>query len=194
VTTGSFPLRLMAIVYGTIFLIQMMYFTTAVQLPFHLPTITGGTATQSGLAVAWLSLTYAVASAFAKRLKARISYIVILILGFALIGVGLCLIGLAQGWLLLLIGLPLTGAGIGLIQPTMNVWITSHISLAQRGRAIGGFTTAIFLGQFMSSFISQAVVQAVGLGVMWLVFGVTALMLAAVTLAFTYFIAQQSVR
>lgn len=174
--------RLLFTVYGTVFLIQVTYFAIAVQLPFFLGELTSGAATQSGLAIAWLSLNYAFASAMAKRVNEHFNYGLTVMLGFLLIGIGLVVIGAAQGWSLLLIGLPIVGIGIGLIQPTMNVWLTSETPVKLRSRVIGGFTTAIFLGQFVSPFISQPISQAVGLSLTFTLFGITALLVSGLVL------------
>jgi MFS family permease len=42
----------------------------------------------------------------------------------------------------------------------MYAWLASEAPPALRGRILGGFTTAIFLGQFLSPILSQPVTVA----------------------------------
>jgi hypothetical protein len=54
-------------------------------------------------------------------------------------------------------------AGFGLLMPNLNVWLSSVTPEAMRGRAFGGLTTCLFLGQFASPFASQPIASWVGL-------------------------------
>jgi MFS family permease len=175
------PVARVVLIYSVIFVLQVTYFTIAVQLPFYLPKIVGAAdniATQSGFAVACLSLTYATVALQAKRVQQRLNYGGVVVLGFTCIGSGLILIGAAQTWPALLCGLVVTGLGTGSTQPNMSVWLASITPPAVRGRVVGGFSTAISLGQFLSGFINQPVIDRVGRDGMWTAFGGVALALA----------------
>ena len=39
--------------------------------------------------------------------------------------------------------------------PNLYVWLANEVPQEIRGRALGGFTTALYLGQFLSPLISQ---------------------------------------
>jgi MFS family permease len=47
--------------------------------------------------------------------------------------------------------------------PNMTVWVSTVVSDAMRGRALGGLSTAFFLGQFLSPIITQPISQKIGL-------------------------------
>lgn len=98
-------------------------------------------------------------------------------------GVGYGLIGLANGYAMILLGLAIAGFGLGLVVPNMNLCLTSITPGVLRGRALGGLTTCFFLGQFISPLISQPLGQMVGLGMAYILAGALVVVLAFVTLA-----------
>ncbi len=48
--------------------------------------------------------------------------------------------------------------------PNMTVWISSTVPDVFRGKALGGLSTALFLGQFLSPILSQSLTKSLGLG------------------------------
>lgn len=104
-------------------------------------------------------------------------------IAFLSMGVGYGLIGLANGYGMILVGLAITGFGLGLVVPNMNLCLTSITPGVLRGRALGGLTTCFFLGQFISPLISQPLGQMVGLGMAYILAGALVVVLALVTLA-----------
>ena len=74
------------------------------------------------------------------------------------------------------IGLLIGGLGIGLFPPNGNVWLGSVTPPAWRGRAVGGITSMVFLGQFFSPILTQPLVSKFGLASTFNVAGGTALL------------------
>ncbi|NOQ98175.1 MAG: hypothetical protein GQ561_08430 [Calditrichae bacterium] len=60
-------------------------------------------------------------------------------------------------YLLLLLGLLIGGIGMGVLIPNSNVWVVTLSPESMRGRIVGGLTTSIFIGQFVSPFLIQPV-------------------------------------
>lgn len=54
--------------------------------------------------------------------------------------------------------------GLGLLMPNMSVWLSTAVPDALRGRALGGLSTAMFLGQFLSPIVTQPLTKSSGLG------------------------------
>lgn len=154
------PIGLMLFVYGCLFFIQATFYIIPTQLPFHLEALLGANSSQSGMALALMTLCFAFASSLAGWFAHRFDHITMVISAFLMTGVGYVLISLAQDWTFLLMGLPMSGFGIGLLIPNLNVWLASETPLAIRGRVFGGFTTSVFLGQFLSPFLSQPLISA----------------------------------
>lgn len=159
----AFPVKLLAFIYGIALLSQIIFYLIPVQLPFYLKELANANASQSGLAIALATLFSAISSLFYGKIKQRLGFFSILVVAFGLMGAGYSIIGLVNQYALVLLGLAIAGSGLGLLMPTLNLWIASEVSDAAKGRALGGSTMFFFLGQFLSPLISQPVSQAVGL-------------------------------
>jgi MFS family permease len=157
------PVGLIAFIYSIMIGTMIIFYIVPVQLPFHLAELTGASASQSGMAISVLLFSYAISSLQYGRVKAHLDHIQVLILAFGITAAGLTLVSIANGWTLIVIGLLLKGIGMGLLVPNLNVWVAEESPVAIRGRVMGGFTTALFLGQFLSPIISQPVSTAYGL-------------------------------
>lgn len=172
-----FPLGLVTFIYVTIVLIQAAFYMIPVQLPFYLESMLAASASQSGLAIAGIMLCYAIVSASFGWIRRRLGRVSILIIGAALTSVGYILIGMAAGWTLVISGLILSGAGLGLNVPNLNVWLADEVPEALRGRLLGGFTTSFFIGHFVSPFISQPLAEWAGMSGMYWITGLALLAL-----------------
>ena len=114
-----------------------------------------------------------------SRLKKRLSFIKILAISFGLIGLGYAGIGLDSSyWLVMLVLIP-TGIGLGLMMPNLNVWTANEVPDALRGQALGGLTTFMFLGQFLSPIVSQPARQNLGMTATYGLVGVSLVVLSA---------------
>lgn len=180
VSAVPLPLKLLTLIYGVACLMQVIFYLIPVQLPFYLKSLTNATASQSGLAIAFSTLFSAFASMMYGRVKARLSFVNIVSLSFGLTALGYGIIGVAGSYEQVLIGLSVGGLGLGLLMPNLMVWLSAETTDAIRGRALGGLTTFLFLGQFLSPIVSQPVSQQVGLGMTYTLAGGLLLLLALV--------------
>jgi MFS family permease len=101
-------------------------------------------------------------------------------------GLGSVIIALSTGYNGTLLGLLVSGIGLGLIVPNLNVWLVTIVPAAIRGRAVGGLTTAIFLGQFISPILMQPVASRAGLASAFAVAGGVSLLLGLVLAALAF--------
>lgn len=99
------------------------------------------------------------------------------------LGFGFGIIGFAGNYTMVLIGSIITGLALGLMMPTFTAWITDVASPEIRGRAVGGSTIAIFLGQFLCPLWSQPVVNTLSYETAFVVLGAFVLGLAIILLA-----------
>lgn len=160
---SKFPVKLLALIYSAVLLQMLVFYLIPVQLPFYLRQLSGASASRAGLAIALSTLFSAIASMNYGRLKQRFSFISILAIAFFLMGLGYVGIGLASSyWLVLLVLIP-TGIGLGFIMPNLNVWTSNEVPDNLRGRALGGLTTFMFLGQFLSPIASSPISATLGL-------------------------------
>lgn len=180
VATDRFPWQIAGLTYAAALLSQIVFYLIPVQLPFYLKQLANTSASQSGLAIA-LATLFSAASAIAyKQIKARLSFMGIYTIAFLLMAVGYLIISLAPTYGMVLVGLAIAGTGLGLLTPNMNVCLTSVAPASQRGRVLGGLTTAFFLGQFMSPILSQPLSGAVGLDATYRLAGGLMLVMGAI--------------
>ena len=82
-------------------------------------------------------------------------------------------------------GVLVASAGTGLLLPTLVAWAVGRIPFASRGRSTGVWTSAFFLGQFLTPLIIGAIQGALSIevamavGIVGIVCAVVAIALAA---------------
>jgi MFS family permease len=170
--------RLLASIYGIGFLGMLLFYFIPLQIPFYLSETAGAGPATSGVAIAIVTL-FAMITAFGYgRIKNYMGYIHVFGLNFGLMGAGYLIIGLGTGYASVFTGLAICGLGTGLMFPNLNVWLTSEIPEYMRGRAVGGLTTAIFMGQFISPVAGQPLSGLFGTGILFAGAGLFMLLLA----------------
>ena len=178
-SSTQLPIKLLVLIYASVLLQQIVFYLIPVQLPFYLEQLTGASAAQTGLAIAFSVLFSAFASIGYSRLKKKLSFIKILAISFGLIGLGYAGIGLVSSYWLVMIVLIPTGIGLGLMMPNLNVWTANEVPEALRGRALSGLTTFMFLGQFLSPIVSQPIRQSLGMTATYGSVGIALIVLCA---------------
>lgn len=78
---------------------------------------------------------------------------ILLLLEFAILAVGFCIMGYARTPVLFLIGCFLNQIGAGLLLPTLLVWAMSLLRFEIRGRGVGLWQSAFAFGQFLSPLV-----------------------------------------
>jgi MFS family permease len=71
--------------------------------------------------------------------------------------------------------------------PNMSVWLSSAVPDKLRGRALGGLSTSMFLGQFLSPIVTQPLTKSMGLGG---TYAITGGVLVVIALGFAIFKSQ----
>jgi MFS family permease len=93
---------------------------------------------------------------------ARIAIHRLLLLDFALIGVGFALMGRATDPLAYTCGSFVNQIGCGLVLPTMLVWASRGLVYAVRGRGIGMWQASFAIGQFLSGMVVTLLSKQLG--------------------------------
>ncbi len=166
------------VIFALAFLGMTTFFMIPVQLPFHLQSIGETSGTQSGIVIAASNLFSALVALQYKRFRRRLNFVQIFAVAFALTATGFAFIGLAENYWLILTGSAICGLGIGFLLPNSTSWLTAIVPEALRGRAVGGLTMAVFLGQFVSPFYSQPLGAAMGVGNSFLLIAAVLLLIA----------------
>jgi MFS family permease len=150
---------LVVLIFVTALLGMMLFYIIPVQIPFYIKAQTGVSNTLIGLAIASSTLSAALVSINYNRIKARWSFSQIYSFAFLFLGSGYLIIFLASDYLFITLGLMVGGLGMGVLIPNSNVWIVTLSPESMRGRIVGGLTTSIFIGQFVSPIFVEPVVS-----------------------------------
>lgn len=179
-STGRFPKSHAALIYTLGFLSMALFYMIPTQLPFFAIELGADSLKYAGFAVVLNQICASFASASFQRLRRRLSNRQILLLSFVLLSIGFCLLSQSNSLTMMFVSMPLIGVGLGLNFPNLSIWLMSRVPSTMRGRASGGLTTSIFLGQFLSPLISQPIVNTFNLGTAY--FFAAAVMLIIVVL------------
>jgi MFS family permease len=146
---------------GTVFLAAFIgsvaFFVTPTQAPFFVKQTFAELAPfWRGFAIVATNIVATITATVYFRVKARYSYGTVFSLIFLLIAAGYFIVSLANSYGVMLAGIALAGCGFGLIVPNQSAWILAIVPASRRGYAIGGVTTAMYLGQFAAPIIIEA--------------------------------------
>lgn len=182
-TERSMPIGVLAMIYGIALFFMVTFYLIPVQLPFYLQNLDNASASASGLAIACSTVASSISSLRYGFVRERLGFVSIVVLAVAIASMGYLVIGIANSYNIVLLGLIVTGFGFGLLMPNLSVWLSSIIPDVLRGRANGGLTTSFFLGQFLSPIISQPITNSIGLDKTFSFTGVALLIVALVFFA-----------
>ncbi|WP_323173627.1 MFS transporter [Natrialba sp. PRR66] len=180
------PLGKIMLIYLIALIGMIVFFTLPIEIPFYLNHVLGAGNLLVALVLAAEALFSGLISVQYSRLRSRLNVSSIVALMFGLMGAGFVIISLGQTIWGIMGGLFVSGAGIGLLQPNLNAWIASDIPEDVRGRAVGCLTSSIFLGQFLSPFVSSPLSAWLGLRLTFQVGGILMIGLGAVFLLFSW--------
>jgi MFS family permease len=184
----NYQKSLVVLIYLTALLGMMLFYIIPLQIPFYIKEQTGVGNTLTGIAIACSTLSSAVVSLNYKRIKARWGFPMIYFFSFLFLGIGYLIIFQASGYLGILSGLLTGGIGMGVLIPNSNVWIVTLSPESMRGRIVGGLTTAVFIGQFISPFFIQPILEHTGAGQIFLIAALGMSGIALAYLGFAFFV------
>ncbi|MFK7854642.1 MAG: MFS transporter [Granulosicoccus sp.] len=164
----QFPKVHGGLIYCLGFLSMALFYIIPTQLPFFAIELGADSLKYAGFAVVLNQIFASIASAFFQRLRRHLGNRQILLLSFVLLSIGFCLLSQSRSLTMMFVSMPLIGLGLGLNFPNLSIWLMSRVPSTMRGRASGGLTTSIFLGQFLSPLISQPIVNTYNLGTAYL--------------------------
>jgi len=160
----------------------VIFYALIVQLSFVLD----GAGVTSTATIGALSAVMSLATAAGSGAFAKLSGFTphrLLPIAFGLSAAGLAVISAAGSVPIITVGAVLTGAGTGLLLPTLLTWSINRLRFEQRGRGTGLWTGTLFIGQFLSPLLIAGIGAGTGglrpaLGVL----AVVAALLCGVTL------------
>ncbi|WP_319579182.1 MFS transporter [uncultured Methanospirillum sp.] len=153
----TFPASPLLAAYITLFLGNMLFFLLPTKFPFLLANLDAArvigenTALASGIFLGISGCASSLIGVMYGRIAWRFRRNTILTFTFVFFGAGLCILGFASSLITVGIGVVFIGIGEGILMPTILTWIASITPKQYLGRASGGFSVALNLGQFAST-------------------------------------------
>lgn len=181
---GDFPWGTVASIGAITLFSACLYFVWIIQGGLAFNELGTVPPAELGRIFGMASLTVPLGALIFWFLSARVSHKVQLAVFFGMLGIGLAGIGGAPTKAGMIAALLLQQAAAGLAVPTLVAMAQSKLPFAHRGRGMGMWASAFFLGQFISPFfVNFARNQTGSVRGAFVCAGVVALIAAAVTLA-----------
>jgi MFS family permease len=180
-----FPTTPLMLAYITLFMGNLLFFLMPTKFPYLIANMDAArimgenTALTAGIFLGIGGCASAIIGIFYGRIAWRFHRYTILTVTLLAFGIGLCSLGFATSLVMVALGVILVGIGEGLLMPTILTWIAAITPRQFLGRAMGGFSVSLNIGQFASALAVVPVIAiAASYGNMFLVFGCIALVLA----------------
>lgn len=157
---SRFPWKTLAPLYALGVLAGLSLFVVPVQAGYLLNLLHVSAPQQIGMTMGANQLGV-LAGALSFRLLSAMPAHRQMLLAFVMAGFGGALMAVAGSHATVVLAVFINGLGIGLMLPTLITWIMSQVNFHQRGRAAGGFTAAIFAGEFISPLVVLAITGGV---------------------------------
>ncbi|MFO1085764.1 MAG: MFS transporter [Reyranellaceae bacterium] len=154
---AEFPVARGIVTYALAVLGMIALYAIPLHIPYVLSAMGNSSPILSGSAIGIASFSAAVWSLMFGKLRARFSPVAVVAISFGAIAVGYLVVARSSDVVTATIGLIVAGAGIGINLPNLTTWLQENMPFGLRGRAAGGLTSAVALGQFVSTFFYGAI-------------------------------------
>ena len=161
--TGTHTYWFVGLTYFLAHLFMLIFYLVPVQLPFYLKEIGIESNSQIGFALAAFTFMGGLAALFYRRIKATFSYDQIYFVLFIISAIAYFILSQTSSYFVIMLSLSLGGLGFGLFMPNAKTSLINHVPFSIRGRIMSGFTTVIFLGQFLSPIASEPLIEVLSL-------------------------------
>lgn len=175
---SPFPWKVMALTGGIIFAVMTFIFLVATRLPFLLSEIGETSPAVVALTMAMMTVASFPTGLFYGRIRARFEPSQIAVAALLLMAAGYLTVSVSHSAPMVGFGILITGMGLGAIIPNQTVWLMAHVPENARGRASGLMTTFLFAGQFVSPFVSGALLVQTSLHGLFFWFALGAVVVA----------------
>ncbi len=170
---------LVTIIYMIIFFGILAFYMIPVQIPYLLKGLKGVSNAQVGMAIAVQSLAGSFVAMYYRKIKHILSFCSIYQITFGLMAIGYIIIGFSHTYLQYIIGLIISGFGVGLLMPSGNMWIIEVSPETIRGKLVGKANTSMFVAMFISPVIIQPLIKLSSLSGAFISMGIILFILIA---------------
>lgn len=166
---------------GLGFLIMICFYIIPTQIPFFITHKLHQSGDLIGLSLGLGSFSMAITSLFYFRIRQALGIFKAYFVGLFLFGLGFLLIRLFHNYIVLLFAMAIIGFGFGIVIVNNSSYLFLKTSLAHRAKAFGILTSLLFMGQFLSPFYGQGLINLKDIDFM---FSINAAILMLIALAF----------
>lgn len=156
-------------VFINVMLMWVIFFIIPVQIPFYLKSIGVEKNSLIGIAIASSTFFSAISAFSYSKIKDKLNFQQVFSLGYLLMAIGFIGIAFSTTYVIALVGILITGLGMGFLIPNANIWVMQLAPIEIRGREIGRLTTFWFMGQFLSPIVLLPFLQVITLQVLFYV-------------------------
>lgn len=157
--------------YALLIVLTAGMFTPAIQGPFALEVRQIDNATMRGVIIGATSFVAIFSAGFYGRLRERLSAARVLVIDALAMGIGLTVLGLADGVAGMLLGCALVGVGAGMSEPAIASIILQRTPVYVHGLAMGLVVSALNSGQFVNPLIMSQLRSVAGLDMSFVLLG-----------------------
>jgi MFS family permease len=158
-------------IYALAFVLMLVFYILPTQMPFLMMNHFEASGTLTGAIISCAFVFHAVGSITFARLKNKMEFSSIYILGMSVIAIGFMIIGIVDNVYLFFITAPMMGFGGGMLMTNVTAWMLSLAHHSKRVKSSGYLTSAFFLGQFFSPLLSMPIIAIFGIQEFFSVFG-----------------------
>lgn len=151
-----------AFCYAAAFFIMLFMFTFPSKLPEYMEANLGSSPAITGLMLGVLGTSSAVVSMSHKAISGMLDEMTILTSGFVCVGVSGLFFLLDPSYATVAPSAVFMGLGLGLVTPSVLTMLAETSTPATSGKIMGGYSTFINLGQFLSTFVIAAFIGVYG--------------------------------
>ena len=168
--------------YSLIFVGNILLYAIIVFMPGLVEQFGITSSFHVGTFISTVGLAGGTTSLFYGKIKAKLSFNSIVIIALLLWSAGFILISQAPFSWLISVSIILFGVGMGTVIPTISVWVGELVPASFRGRMTSFITLFSYTGQFLSPIILSPIETALGLNNLFLVIGITCVVLLLISL------------
>lgn len=148
-------------VYFLAFLFMLIFFILPTQIPFLIIEKFKASGSLTGTIIATAFFCNALGAITFSKLKTKFNFPTIYLIGLFLMAIGFSLIGLVSNVHYFFITSPILGFAGGIMMTNVTAWMLSKTNHEKRVKSSGYFTSAIFLGQFLSPVVFHPIINEI---------------------------------
>ena len=161
----------MFLVYFLSFIYMLLFFILPTQIPFLLIEKFEASGKMAGIIIATAFFCNALGAIAFSKLKTKLNFVYIYLLGITLIALGFSIVGIINQIYFFFISSSILGFAGGIMMTNTTAWMLSKTTHEKRVKSSGYFTSAIFLGQFLSPIVFHPILDFVEIQDFFLLIG-----------------------